>query len=441
MDSGERGYYYASPGAENLIGWQINRTWEQVPDYYPVSRFRAQFYRPDIISRILLDLDEDQAISNANRAINKRSLNEDIKGWLPPVVRIKSPATYSTATSDTITVEYEVRSPTGQPIRRVFTQVDGRPIDGAENVEIILGKDNKATGRIEVPLPPHDTTVSLIAETDRVASVAVDIRILRVQEVQQAIKPKLFAALVGIGSYADKSVPTLGRAPVNDVRMMAERLYKEQGKAFDTVELTRLEDSEATQTSILNALQWLHSKVRDRNDIAMFYFSGHGMSVTGSGSYILPVEYDHDRDIPTMINKVAIIDALKRINGNVLVFLDACHASGGLDFGKILGARNLDTVGVIADFAASENGIITFASSTGEELSYLGPKNSYFTEALLEAMDGAANPQDRVVRSDNVIGWLRARVSYLVGLEKKVQTPIMAMSPHARPVAIAVLNY
>ena len=48
-----KGYYAASPGAEDLIGWHVNRDWDHAADFFPASRFRDQFNRPDIVKRAL----------------------------------------------------------------------------------------------------------------------------------------------------------------------------------------------------------------------------------------------------------------------------------------------------------------------------------------------------------------------------------------------------
>src|SRR6202011_1092550 len=60
------GYYMASPGGEDLIGWHVNRGWEQPADFFPASRFRDKFERPDIVKLVLDTLDEDAAVSQAN---------------------------------------------------------------------------------------------------------------------------------------------------------------------------------------------------------------------------------------------------------------------------------------------------------------------------------------------------------------------------------------
>jgi WD40 repeat protein len=41
-----QGYYDASAGGDELIGWQVNRGHDQAPDFYKVAQFRGQFNRP-----------------------------------------------------------------------------------------------------------------------------------------------------------------------------------------------------------------------------------------------------------------------------------------------------------------------------------------------------------------------------------------------------------
>jgi WD40 repeat protein len=48
-----KGYYAASPGAEDLIGWHVNRGFDAAPDFYPASTFAGTFNRPDIVKAAL----------------------------------------------------------------------------------------------------------------------------------------------------------------------------------------------------------------------------------------------------------------------------------------------------------------------------------------------------------------------------------------------------
>ena len=47
------GYYTASPGGEDLIGWHVNRGDDQAADFYPAETFRSTFHRPDLIAKAL----------------------------------------------------------------------------------------------------------------------------------------------------------------------------------------------------------------------------------------------------------------------------------------------------------------------------------------------------------------------------------------------------
>ena len=52
------GYYMASPGGEDLIGWHLNRGWNQAADFFPASKFHDKYSRADIVERVLDTLDE-----------------------------------------------------------------------------------------------------------------------------------------------------------------------------------------------------------------------------------------------------------------------------------------------------------------------------------------------------------------------------------------------
>ena len=70
-----QGYYDASLGADELIGWHVNHGYDRAPDFYPVSQFRDRFYRPDVIQRVLQtpNLDVEEAVRDADKAAGRAS--------------------------------------------------------------------------------------------------------------------------------------------------------------------------------------------------------------------------------------------------------------------------------------------------------------------------------------------------------------------------------
>lgn len=429
-----KGYYLASPGAEGLIGWHLNRGSNEAADFFPAHRFRNRFYRPDVVHKVLVTLDEDKAIAEADRLANTERQERDIRKLLPPVVRILSPADNADIAQEQVSIEYLVRSPSGLPVKRVFAQIDGRPVGGAETRGLSLDAGHEVTGELKVKVPRRDVTISIIAETEDKASEPAKRNLLWAGgTLEPTIQPRLYALIVGVGNYSQDKLKIEGNFPANDADAFARELEAQEGQglAFEKVKIKVLKDSEATQTKIVAGLQWLADNVRDaEGDIALFYFSGHGTTIPGATSYLLPVEGDPKSIISTGLDKQRVLGALRSINGRVMVFVDACHAAEGL--------RRIDIAGLINEFGASENGITSFASSTGTERSYGEGRNSYFTKALIEGLRGsAARRPHRVILTDDLNAWLRRRVP---ALSHGKQTPVMTQSALAKPIPVAVLK-
>jgi hypothetical protein len=73
-----------SPGGEDLIGWHVNRGWEQEADFFPASQFRAQYNRPDIVRLVLQTKDEAEAVRRANAASDRKATANSVAAALPP---------------------------------------------------------------------------------------------------------------------------------------------------------------------------------------------------------------------------------------------------------------------------------------------------------------------------------------------------------------------
>ena len=74
------GYYMASRGGEDLIGWHVNNGKDRAADFFSASRFHDAFYRPDIVTRALETLDPDHpdmALRLENYAALLREVGRD----------------------------------------------------------------------------------------------------------------------------------------------------------------------------------------------------------------------------------------------------------------------------------------------------------------------------------------------------------------------------
>ena len=107
------GYYQASAGAEDLIGWHVNNGADKASDFYSVSRFRDQFYRPDVLARILETQDEQEALLLADKARGERTKVRNVLELRPPTISILAPAPGEKVKERKLTLTYEARSETG----------------------------------------------------------------------------------------------------------------------------------------------------------------------------------------------------------------------------------------------------------------------------------------------------------------------------------------
>src|SRR5262249_13294387 len=107
-----QGYYDASAGGDELIGWHVNRGADEVPDFFPVAQFRDRFYRPDVIARVLDTLDVDAALADADKAVGRRTEKTAIASVLPPVIEIVDPVDPAQTSQPMLSLSYYVRSPT-----------------------------------------------------------------------------------------------------------------------------------------------------------------------------------------------------------------------------------------------------------------------------------------------------------------------------------------
>ena len=121
------GYYDASPGGEDFIGWHMNNGPDKAADFFPASRLRSTYYRPDVIDRVLKTLDPAMALQQANDESGRKQVAEvSVREKLPPVVTIDSPADGTEVSGTPVKVRYSARS--SQPLTGLKVLVDGRPV-------------------------------------------------------------------------------------------------------------------------------------------------------------------------------------------------------------------------------------------------------------------------------------------------------------------------
>lgn len=438
-------YYDASPGAEEFLGWHINRGKDQASDFFPISRFRSVFYRPDVVSQVLKTLDAGKALeaANATRGLppsQSASIAEVIRRLSPPVVELDTGGITRQvslpAGTNQFTLRYRVRDTGDAPATRVEIRLNGRPLLVDAPVPA-PGESQETT--VEIP-EGMEGTVAVIASHGLAASEAALLRIVRDKAAPLPLDgPDLHLLVVGVsklklnegldtdGNGDISTTEYLARYPRDSVllgdlrgaRNDAERLHRlltrQEGRAFKKVHATALLDSAATTEAMRSRLQDLaiHAKPRD---VVIVFFAGHGYADAKREFLLATHDFDPGRAVETGLTGRELGLLLEPIRARVVLCLDTCQ-SGGVFAGSQEPAAvtsPADLTRLINTLSDAERGIVVMSSSSSTEFSFESGEGEeaggYFTTALAEALEGRAETTAGAVNCEAAGRYVTRRV-------------------------------
>ena len=457
------GYYAASPGGENLMGWQINHGPERLGTFAPSSQFHKSLYRPDVIKLALKTGNVAAAVDGLDEAARI------VKDVLPPVVLIASPERNGTRLDKPdLTVRAQAIAQSAHPVTAFRLLLDGRPYDdvdrGRKVVLIDPAAGKQRTASWQVRLQPGRHRLAVIAESAVSNGQSDEIEVI--YEEQRAAPPRLNVVAIGVSRYPG---PLQLRYAADDARAVESVFRARSGSLFESIETRAVLDEHATRREVIKQLNWLSHTMREQ-DVGLFFFSGHG-AVSDGRFYLLSVDAELDDLEATALTAAQLKGILATTKGRLVVLLDACHSGAeaamlpsSLPIRRIewsqpilpgarrrspespaarirlLGSRQEgekrvrpSTDELVRALSNDEHGVITMSSSTGEEVSVESPawKHGYFTEALTEGLSGRAD-----TNNDGLV-YLTELDVYLVNRVKELsndrQHPVTAKPAGVRP--------
>ena len=410
------GYFAVSAGGEDLLGWQVDRGIERAADFFPASRFRDRFYRPELIAAVLALGDERAALAADKRLGEQPASDQKVAEQLPPVVRIVSPDDGHLANSSQIRIVVNVQAPAAAPMLRLRVRVNGAMVTVPEIAALrgLAMSGAKARGdtfELPLPLPESDADVMVFAENRHGVSPPGVLHVKRdasesaqrpVAEAREPVAaapvnqetlannllPALYMLSVGVSKYADKAIQLAYSA--KDATDLSNQFRTQDGGLYRKVVIRLLTDERARRDDVLDGLEWIRREVTAR-DVAVVFLAGHGINDADGVYYYLPYDTDVKRLKRTGVIFTEIRNTLVALPGKALFFVDTCHA------GNVLGTglRGLppDTTAVVNELASAENGVVVFTASTGRQSAQESPAwgNGAFTKALIEGLSGKAD--------------------------------------------------
>src|SRR5205823_6402165 len=138
-------------GAEDLIGWHVNRGKDNAADFYPASRFRSTFYRPDVVAMVLESQDEAVTVKRVNDEAGRKTQTVNVVRALPPVVEIVAPAEGTAVSTPEVRIRFTVRTAADAPVTGVRSRVNG------QSVTLGALTAGPAEREVTVPIPSQDS--------------------------------------------------------------------------------------------------------------------------------------------------------------------------------------------------------------------------------------------------------------------------------------------
>jgi hypothetical protein len=244
-----------------------------------------------------------------------------------------------------------------------------------------------------------------------------------------------YAILIGVDDYDNRNIDSLND-PSHDVEILRDTLEKYAGFRDEHVIVLSTKSKESdrpTRNRILMALSSMKYDVRE-DSLLFFMFSGHGIS-KGKQAFLLPQDAVNTDDPKLLAQTSLSVDLIRESIADTnakqaIVLLDSCRNdpekgkglsdnpltsayTEGFDFQKL--NQNISASAVI--YAAEIGGRAYVNSNTN-----LG----YFTEALVNALQGKAANQAGEVKLSSLLDYLQNAVPTMVGhdMPGKSQRPI-----------------
>ncbi|CAA6819509.1 MAG: High-affnity carbon uptake protein Hat/HatR [uncultured Sulfurovum sp.] len=393
----KEGFYNASKGAEEYIGYHINQGANKEAKFLDVSRFRKQFYRPDLISKAIAGED----LSHYAKGIDIDSI---LKAGLPPKVEMLSTSRTMDAESATVGVKV---CDEGGGIENLSFYLNNKAISymsqskAFRNKKEVVGNCTVLEQSIAVPSGEHVIGFNATNKEGNIVSNTPSITIVNNKKVER--KPNLHLLTLSINDYKDDSLDL--KFPNNDADKLSQKLKSIGKPVFENVYSYALKDQQVTQEQIDRKVAEIAGKV-GVEDVFVLYISGHGITNDQDGDYyFIPYDAKNGSDVTkTAINQEVFKSIMSQIKAvKSVILLDTCQ-SGSMASQELVNTS-------VNRFGGNVGSAIIAGATSGQNAIDGYKEHGIFTYTVLDAMSNKKvyDFQDRLS-----IGDIAKYVKYLL---------------------------
>lgn len=398
------GYYDASPGGEDLIGWHLNQGKDTEARFVPNNQLYDVFFRPDIVQAVfrgedvsgLITITAAEALKNPPPTLRFSKVPSPSKrnkaricyeatstgGGIGEVrlfqngKLIKSDGFYREASASQTGARMTLATLDSPTIQRSLRNlVAARQ---AASPSAAGSKGSRFAECHELETMPGENQISVAAFN---ASNTVQSRLetARFRGDRKAPEPHLYVLGIGINRYADPAAAL--EFAVKDsseflatMKHHARSLFKPQN-----IHIEGLSDGAANKDGIQKAIQSLAGKVKPW-DSFIFFVASHGVLLENQ-YFIVTAGFSGSISRADLISSNEIVAMSTDIKAlSQLLIFDTCHA-GGVDsfIGGLYDAR--------MSAMARKMGLHVYASAGSTQAALDGYQgNGLFTHSLLKGM-------------------------------------------------------
>jgi WD40 repeat protein len=416
------GFFDASPGGEDLIGYHLNQGLDHEGEFIKVDQVTDLFYRPDLISQRLKP-GGTEAVRVARERIG--DIKAVLAGGLPPDLELLSPAENDSDGDFTLRMRVKNR---GGGIGRVVYRIDGAEIQGRP-VGIPTPGGERATV-LSVAPGRHQVTGTVYNSRNQLESRSVS---AWVTVKASAETPNLFVVTAGVTNYRDHSLTEGVKFAATDAQMVAAALKEHGAGLFPEVTVYALPDNQATRDNITKTVSAAAAKMKP-SDVFVLYLAGHGTADQDGHYYFVPWEVRYtsaEALLAQSLDQEALRKLLEQIPARkTLLVLDTCSSGALTAPGRQLGEK------ASISRLAKITGRAIMAASASDQMALEGFQNhGVFTAAFLEGLSRAADEKGQIQVSrladfigDRVPEITRKQFSY-------EQTPLLEIKGQTFPIA------
>jgi hypothetical protein len=373
-----QGYYTSSVNGDQMVGWHLNKGWEQAGDFVTAARLKKHLYRPDIVKRAFELADSEAAVREAGLSGFKLA---DLASNEPPEFHIIDPGDKTHADKSPVAVKLQM-SETNDPVNGFDVKVNGRQVTPRDVRDIDRPTKDAETRTLNIPLEKGENKIQVTAHNG-VGETVQDLLVYLDREGVLDKKGRLFIVAVGVDKYAKLGDRFTLRYAGADARLMVDTLTKKAGPLHTEV-ISKLlvsdGDTPPTKANIEDAL--LAFRDARPEDTVVLFLASHGVN---EGADYLMIPEDAERTEtgfwrPSSVMQWSVLQkALQDAQGSRIMFVDTCHSSGAYNARLVKDAADAN----IVVFSATDK------DTEAQETSKLG--HGVFTYALSQGINGGAD--------------------------------------------------